>query len=281
MHDSFVTYKNYYFLKIASALCGVLVIFYLIHNAYPEPNGGSWFGYFLGILGAFILIWLSFLGVKKRRYKESQGNTVSWVSAHIYLGSALIIITTLHSGFQFALNIHFLGYFLTLCVVVTGFYGLYAYSIYPDKITSNSGDFTRDRMFDEIVDIDERCLGIAESINADLYALILETIELSKIKPNIIKQIFSDLEYNNDYLEKSISQITKSINAKTYNQENSDSLILLKDLLTEKYALLKRVDWDIRYNFRLNWWLYLHVPLTIALVAAVAIHIFVIFYYWW
>ena len=278
MHDSFVTYKNFYFLKVASALTAVLTIFYLFHDAYPEPNGGSWLGYLLGILGAVILIWLSLLGIRKRRYRSSQGNTVSWVSAHIYLGSALIIITTLHSGFQFALNIHFLGYFLTLLVVLTGFYGLYAYSVYPDKITANCGDLTRDTMFDEVIDLDERSLAVAESISADLYAQILELIESCKVKPSLFQQIFSNSDYKNENLESLVNRIIDSINS---DHGNRDKLSLLHDFILEKYALLKRIDWDIRYNCRLNWWLYLHVPLTLALIAAVSIHVFIIFYYWW
>ncbi len=281
MHDSFVTYKNFYFLKVASALCAILILFYFFHSAYPEPNGGSWLGYFLGILGAVILVWLSLLGIKKRRYRESHGNTVSWVSAHIYLGSALIVITTLHSGFQFALNIHFLGYFLTLCVVATGFYGLYAYSVYPQRITANSGDLTRNTMFDEIIDLDERSLITAESIGTDFYAIILKTIESNQVKPTIVQQIFSNAEYKNKNIEQLIEQIKERLNNNPDNKKHQDNLTLLHDLIIEKYALLKRIDWDIRFNCRLNWWLYLHVPLTLALIAAVAIHVFVIFYYWW
>ena len=237
MHDSFVTYKNFYFLKVASALTAVLVIFYLFHDAYPEPNGGSWLGYLLGILGAVILIWLSLLGIRKNDgTEESQGNTVSWVSAHIYLGSALIIITTLHSGFQFALNIHFLGYFLTLLVVLTGFYGLYAYSVYPDKITANCGDLTRDTMFDEVIDLDERSLAVAESISADLYAQILELIESCKVKPSLFRQIFSNSDYKNENLESLVNRIIDSINS---DHGNRDKLSLLHDFILEKICAFK------------------------------------------
>ena len=162
--------------------------------------------------------------------------------------------------------------------MLTGFYGLYAYSVYPDKITANCGDLTRDTMFDEVIDLDERSLAVAESISADLYAQILDLIGSCKVKPSLFQQIFSKSDYKNENLESLVNRIIDSINS---DHGNRDKLSLLHDLILEKYALLKRIDWDIRYNCRLNWWLYLHVPLTLALIAAVAIHVFIIFYYWW
>ena len=92
------------------------------------------------------------------------------------------------------------------------------------------------------------------------------------------QQIFSKSDYKNENLENLANRIINSINS---DNGNRDNLSLLHDLILEKYTLLKRIDWDIRYNCRLNWWLYLHVPLTLALIAAVSIHGFIIFYYWW
>ncbi len=133
-------------------------------------------------------------------------------------------------------------------------------------------------MFDEVIDLDERSLAVAESISADLYAQILDSIESCKVKPSLFQQIFSKSDYKNENLENLANRIINSINS---DNGNRDNLSLLHDLILEKYTLLKRIDWDIRYNCRLNWWLYLHVPLTLALIAAVAIHVFIIFYYWW
>ena len=112
-------------------------------------------------------------------------------------------------------------------------------------------------MFDEVIDLDERSLAVAESISADLYAQILELTESCKVKPSLFRQIFSNSDYKNENLESLVNRIIDSINS---DHGNRDKLSLLHDFILEKYALLKRIDWDIRYNCRLNWWLYLHVP---------------------
>jgi hypothetical protein len=53
----------------------------------------------------------------------------------------------------------------------------------------------------------------------------------------------------------------------------------LELLLRRKVALLAVVRRDVRYRALLDVWLWLHVPLAVATLAAVAVHIFVVFYY--
>ena len=105
--------------------------------------------------------------------------------------------------------------------MLTGFYGLYAYSVYPDKITANCGDLTRDTMFDEVIELDERSLAIAESLGADFYAQILDLISSCKIKPSILQQIFSNSDYKNESLESVVNRIENSINSDNDNRISS------------------------------------------------------------
>jgi hypothetical protein len=52
------------------------------------------------------------------------------------------------------------------------------------------------------------------------------------------------------------------------------------DLLERKGAALDRIRQHLRIKALLEVWLYLHVPLTFALIAALAAHIFSVFFYW-
>src|SRR5690606_30797663 len=88
---------------------------------YAEPrNGGTWQGYTLGTIGALLIGWLLWLGVRKRRYAKGSGTVQGWVSAHVYLGSALLVVATLHAGFQLGWNIHSLAYLLMVAVILSG-----------------------------------------------------------------------------------------------------------------------------------------------------------------
>jgi hypothetical protein len=51
-------------------------------------------------------------------------------------------------------------------------------------------------------------------------------------------------------------------------------------VLCRRQAVLRRLREEIRLQGWLNAWLYLHVPLTIATLVALIIHVLVTFIYW-
>ncbi len=77
------------------------------------PNGGTWLGYTLGTIGALLIVWLMLFGIRKRRYVHNVGTLRGWLSAHIYLGTTLILIVVLHAGFQLGWNLHTFTFILS------------------------------------------------------------------------------------------------------------------------------------------------------------------------
>ncbi len=61
--------------------------------------------------------------------------------------------------------------------------------------------------------------------------------------------------------------------------ESRDQVRALIEALSLKRRLLARVRRDVQYMALLDVWLVVHVPLAFGSVAALAIHIFVVFYY--
>ena len=64
------------------------------------------------------------------------------------------------------------------------------------------------------------------------------------------------------------------------NDQQSEALRKLIDLLTRKKTLATRVARDIQFQALMEIWLYLHVPLSFALLAALTAHIFSVLFYW-
>ena len=135
IHDGFLRYKNFRWAKIASLLSLIAIVAYLLIDVQPRPNGGTWLGYTLGTLVAGLIVWLALLGVRKRNMTRGSWSLKAWTSAHVYLGTALIVIATLHSGFQFGWNVHTLAYGLMMVVIASGFYGVYTYLRFPSLMT--------------------------------------------------------------------------------------------------------------------------------------------------
>ena len=62
--------------------------------------------------------------MRKRAITRGRWSLKAWTSAHVYLGLSLIVIATLHTGFQFGWNVHTLAYALMMLVIVSGIYGI-------------------------------------------------------------------------------------------------------------------------------------------------------------
>ena len=135
-----------------------------------KPYGGTWLGYALGTIGALLIVWLLWFGVRKRRYASRAGTVQGWLSAHVYLGTALLVVATLHTGFQLGWNVHTLAYLLMVATVASGFYGAYIYLSVPGLMTANRGDETLDAMLLKIADLDreirEKALSLPDQILA-------------------------------------------------------------------------------------------------------------------
>lgn len=310
MHESFIKYKDFRYLKVALGLSLLSIIAYAIHTPSTIPNGGTWLGYTLGTIGAAIIGLLMWFGVRKRQYASTTGTLKGWLSGHIYLGTALIIVATLHTGFQFGWNIHTLAYVLMMLVIFSGFYGLYIYIRYPTLLNQHRAGLNREAMLREIKELDEGALYLASEISSKVHEVILRSIKKSKIGGSAWQQLtawklgedpLAGVEQSlNSYKDKT-EEGTLMINAgaqmggqsaseatmvyvgnalKGIDSDKLDKIRRLLETVGRKKSLLKRVRRDIQMKAIVQLWLYFHVPLSMGLLAALLIHIITVFFYW-
>lgn len=314
-----LNYKNYRYFKASCLLLVFAVVAYtLIEPAGGKSYGGTWLGYVLGIISTLIVLLLMWYGVNKRRppripdrrhnhksrraledadtqskfaalrkkmdrrvchAKETWrygGTLQGWLSAHGYLGASLIALATLHAGFQFGWNVHTFSYVLMLLVIASGFYGLYAYLNFPRQITQNMADDTLDDLQLKIAELDElariRALGLPDEVNA----LVLKARQETRLGGNFFQQLSGvQLGCPTAWATQQIRQLGQ----KYINDEQPKLMRDLYSVLLHKEKLVLRARNEIMLKARLECWLYLHVPLSIALLAALIAHIVAIFFY--
>ncbi len=275
------------------------VICWLIYIGY-EPvgpkNGGTWVGYLLGTIGAVLIGWLLYFGVRKRDYYSTTGSLKGWLSAHVYLGTSLIVVATLHSGFELGLNIHSLAYFIMLAVIFSGFFGVYAYIRYPNLITRNRNNLTRKKLFKEIAEIDRFSSKLANQLNPesqkDLQKELHSAIDNFNVGGNFYYQISGKdssrflMKVNakwksvaNPVQNKLLEQLAVHL-SKCANQEEANTIQELIDLVLNKRKFTINLIKDIRMQGLLEIWLYFHIPLSFALLATLIAHIVSVFLYW-
>lgn len=276
MHSSLLVFKNFLYLKIASILVGICLLAYVFHEPLGKPNGGSWLGYTLGVVSLILIIWLAWYGIRKRRYGSGKLVLEDWASAHVYLGIALLIIATLHSGFQFGFNVHTLSYVFMIIVISSGLFGLYAYIRYPKLRTINRGEATVGDVWELVASMSSECLSISQNLNDEVYSLVEDADKNTVLGGSLLKQL-SGVD-NNCSSTNALNKIREL--AKNFSGDESDSARKLVTVMARKVELLNRIRRDIKYKAWLDVWLYVHVPFTIALIVSLVIHILVVFLYW-
>ena len=289
IHRNFLMYAGARYLWWSLGLILGATILYLTQGDTQPPNGGTWQGYVLGTTGASLIVWLAWLGIRKRRYRSTSGTVQGWTSAHVYLGLALTVVATLHSGAQVGWNIHTLAYVLMCVVILSGLFGLYTYMSYPQLISKNREGGARAALFAELYDLDRAARSVAGKCAAEVAIAVDSSIERTTLGGGIYSQLFSrddsffipgagkpvrnaDQQRVLDFVGARLPRAAKGIEAASLQQ-----LIVL---LCRRQVVLRRIRRDIRLFGWLKIWLYFHVPVTIALLAALALHILTTFFYW-
>jgi len=275
-HQSLLAYARYRWAKIAVVVVGAAIAAYAFDRSPHGHYGGSPLGYTLGTIGALLIVWLTWFGVRKRRYSSTSSTLLGWLSAHVYLGVSLIVIATLHAGFEVGWNVHTLAYVLMLAVILSGFYGVYAYLRYPSGITDVLGDDTQESLLLKISDLDRQMRALALSLPDAVNKLVLAAAQETRIGGGFRAQLSGrDRNCPTTAAVTGLQALGKTLRGHEarINQQ-------LYALMVRKQELVNRARRAVKLKARLDIWLYIHVPLTIALLAALTAHIVSVFYYW-
>jgi len=267
-HVSFLRHRGFRWLWIALALSGVSILGYAIIDQQPRPNGGSWYGYTLGTIGLGLIIWLSLLGVRKRRINPGAWSLKAWTSAHVYLGLSLVVVGTLHTGFQIGWNVHTLAYVLMLLVIATGIYGVIAYATLPASLSANRKEMTRAQMLDALTAIDRQLESAAQPLGRDQADLVIAALAQDSFAGGAISRITG--RYPRCATARALAGVG----------EASDAAARVHTLLEKRAEQLAQIRGALRIRALLEIWLFIHIPLTIALIAALIAHVVSVFFYW-
>jgi hypothetical protein len=295
VHQSFVNYRNYRYGTLATLATVATIIAYMLDKPRVPPNGGTWLGYTLGTIAGLLVVFLSLFGVRKRSFRSRIGTALGWLSAHVYLGVAALVIATLHSGMHFGANVHTATYVLMWIVTVSGCWGVYAYVRYPGLMTRQRGNLRRKELLLQITELDQRSLGLA-GLAPRVEALIGDSIRRTDLgNPHLWAQLRArDRSYlmiggesasqsahlvpnfGNHALIEQLAELRLA----APDQGTRATLQSLLECAGAKAALLQRLRRETKLAAMLRIWLFIHVPVCCALLAALFTHVITVFLYW-
>ena len=292
MHQSILEFRGRRYLWIALALTAATIFAYWFDDPQEPPNGGTALGYALGVIGLALILWLSWFGVRKRRYASTMGTVQGWLSAHVYLGLALVVVVLLHAGFQFGANVHTLAFVLLLLVVASGLFGVYVYTKYPLRLSENRGDVSHAELYEQLDDIDNRSRRIASDLGVEFDELVTSGVSRTQLGSTLLSRLRRVDESSvvirrggestvvvNAGQEASLDWLAEQ-QSREQDAEKAASIGELSALLRNKRRLLRQLAEELRIEAALQIWLYVHVPLTAGLLMALVVHVLTVFMYW-
>jgi hypothetical protein len=279
-HSTFLNHNNGLWWKIALVLTVVLFAAYFFLPVDRAHYGSTWLGYTMGTIGAVLILWLTMLGLRKRAITPGRWSLKSWTSAHVWLGLWCALVGTLHSGFDLAWNLHTLAWALMMIVILSGVLGIYLYSTLPQKLSENrfdkEGAITEKQMIEQLRSLDRQLNDAAQPLNANDAAIVDRSLEQDPFSGNIVNRLSG--KYPGCGTAVALGELQRAAAARTRTKFDSASKV--EGLLERKLDVLTRMRRHLRIKSWLQVWLYIHVPVTFALIAALSAHIISVFFYW-
>jgi hypothetical protein len=271
--ESFWTHRRLRWLKLTIAAMVILGGVYLYHQPIGGRGGGTALGLTYGCIAAAGMAFLMWYGIRKRySYASGSGTLKGWLSAHVWIGVALILLVPMHAGFHaLGWSVHSAPYFLMLATIASGIWGAYAYVRLPSQMEARREGASLRSCAQEIESTTKSMAAIAEGKSGQ-FALLAK-YATPRFEPGLGRILLSRrYALSKEGLSRLLSSLPK--------EENAAGLEIIK-LSARRLAFCNKMLSDTSAVARMRIWLYLHLPISFACVAAVLAHVFWALSYRW
>ncbi len=272
-----VTPENNRWRHWSTIIIAFLVGYYFVFHTGDYIYGGSPPGLVYGTLGLGVVLVLMYYGVRKRSYKSSWGTLEGWLHAHVYLGLIAVVTILLHSGFRFHDKVAVAALVLLSLVALSGLWGAVLYTVIPPKLTAVESNLTTLEMSAQMNDLGRSMARLATGKSESFQLICANLLEAER--PGYMAGWRS---LSQKYLRKRLAQDPSGAFDSYVGRVPSAEQTELSQLLAlahQRNDMHDRLIHRQRYVNLMGVWLYLHVPLSFAMVVAVAAHMIAVFYF--
>jgi predicted membrane channel-forming protein YqfA (hemolysin III family) len=261
--------------RIFVVLLVAVVGAYVWYAQLEYPHGGSPLGLIYGILGFLLILLLAFFGIRKRWYRSTFGTLEQWLQSHIYLGLLTLVILALHTGGRLHDAVAVTALALLVVVVFSGIAGAILYATIPRRLTEVESNLTAEELSDQINQMARNMARIASERSAAFQRVYEELLQESK--PRWLAGWRLLLSKKRQRIKRPDSDWTTLLGLVPRSEQ--DELRQMLVVSRQRSELLLKLIYQQRYKNMLEAWLYVHVPVTIALLLVAAAHVVTVFYY--
>jgi len=276
MGNSLVTYRSGRWFWISAAAALGLALHYFVYQSRTVAYGGSIEGLLYGVAGTGLIAVLMYLGIRRRSYASSTGTLQGWVSAHVYLGLLTLLLIPMHAGFRFGWDVHTLAFVLLAVVVLSGVLGLFLYRNIPGRLTRYEAGQQADKIDPEMARLLADMLALVKDKSDALVQIYKAEVATSQHRVPMGWSLLLKGQ-GRDLLAMRSADLAKKVSG--IPPEDQATFQILSQLLLKKTQLEVNLLHQMRLRNALQAWLYVHVPVSIAMVFAVGLHLVVVFLY--
>jgi len=250
--------------------------FFLLASGEPI-YGGSAPGLIYGTIGLAMIVILMVYGIRKRSYRNAWGTLEGWLHAHIYLGLIALAAGLAHSGFRFHDKVAVVALVLLALVAFSGVWGAILYTVVPPKLSALESHLNAAQLADQINALGRAMARLAAG-KSESFRSIYDRLSAAE-KPGPLAGWRS---LSQGYLKRRLAHDPAGAFDKYVGSVPAAEQPELSQLLASAHQrndLHDRLIHRQRYINLMGAWLYLHVPLSFALLVALAAHVIAVLYY--
>jgi len=252
---------------------GLVASFLWYRASEPFTHGGTSLGLIYGFSALFLMFFLIYFGIRKRAYRSRFGTLQEWLHAHIWLGLFSFFVIVAHTGFRFQDKIAVALFVVISLVIATGIFGAILYKTVPRELTEIQSNLTGQEISDQLNQLSKSMARLASGKSSPFqriyYSLQREAL------PGFLagwKLVFTGGRRSDKAGDWTglVGMVEKS---------EQDELRQLLVASRQQKELHLRLVYQQRYRNILDFWLYMHLPLSVAMLVLIVAHVFGVFYY--
>lgn len=267
---------------IGVALLAALgVAWWLAASAAPDgagrataSTGGSPFGVASGLVAVALILLLTAFGLRKRSYRSKVGTLEGWLQSHVVLGVVVFFVVLAHTGFRFEDRVAVAAFVALALVVASGLVGAALYTAVPRLLTEVQSNLSPAEISGRLNRIHGAMGRLASGRSRELQAVYRRVTAEAAPGPRagwrlLLGRLPSGRATGGDGPDRrSLGKVLATV-----TPEEQEPLRQLLMLARQHRELHLRLAYQERFKNLLDVWLWIHLPVTVALLVLTAVHV--------
>jgi len=249
---------------------------YIVYASNAYPHGGSLMGVIYGVAGFIIILLLMYFGVRKRSYTSSLWTLQDWLHAHVYLGILVFFIILFHSGFRFHDSVAVAALILLTLVFVSGIIGAVLYTYIPPLMIDVESKLSAQQISDQINQLAQVIRRLSADKSTAFQDYCANFLRAEQPKSFAGWRIMAP----GATARPATGRTPLAGELELIPPAERSEFVQLLALANQMKELHRSLIQKQRYINTMAAWLYIHVPLSFAMLLAIVTHIAAFFYYW-